>query len=380
MAIQAAVIELAEEIGIECIETLIPQTGFVWARLRPVHSRSLKISPSAGQFLIDPAILALTDSLIERLDPPDDEGETAPPREVYPFVGAVVPIFDRLGSMKKFGPDGFLAFANKYGSLGLETWAATAECQKETMPAPLGRPKGQLILTPGDSYFTDRYGRDPWVERTVDSGIVFGDSIMDWVEVSQAMQMCVELFRFLLRDEGAGLESLFTVRDKYVVCRSSPLVRLWNAIEFDEKEEFADGDNTDPNTLAGLAIQEVVNRFVFGQCVTTVKYNIDENSFSFVNRPHSFRHAIWFEFAEALHHISSFRECLRCGHLFRVGEDGSIDSRLRCGATCRMAALRARHKRACELRRGGMHLRAIAKELDADLKTVTAWVKDVPMP
>jgi hypothetical protein len=84
--------------------------------------------------------------------------------------------------------------------------------------------------------------------------------------------------------------------------------------------------------------------------------------------------AVYVQFAQAVHAERESRRCAECGRWFELAEELTRSDRQTCSNSCRTRAYRRRQKRAVQLHAEGWTSRAIAKELDSTVKTVRKWV------
>ena len=85
--------------------------------------------------------------------------------------------------------------------------------------------------------------------------------------------------------------------------------------------------------------------------------------------------ALWLQFWHAVTGDHDYRRCEQCMRWFEVGANTRADAKY-CRDACKSRAYRSRRDRARTLRAQGASLRAIARELESEIKTVKKWVSE----
>ena len=84
--------------------------------------------------------------------------------------------------------------------------------------------------------------------------------------------------------------------------------------------------------------------------------------------------AVWLQFAEAISTSRTFSRCRECQKWFPVGPELARSNRRFCSNACRSKAYRERQDRARRLRTEGKSFEEIAVELESDVATVRGWI------
>src|SRR5262249_32091375 len=118
--------------------------------------------------------------------------------------------------------------------------------------------------------------------------------------------------------------------------------------------------------------QEVERHFKTSSAKIRPLYDETADRLTLRARPDDLRAALWLQFLTSIDGKRDYRTCAQCRAWFEVSLEptGARKSREFCKDGCRHKAYRDRRDRARELRRGGMALRKIARELGSDLSTV----------
>ncbi|HUY91822.1 MAG TPA: hypothetical protein VMV10_23975 [Pirellulales bacterium] len=84
--------------------------------------------------------------------------------------------------------------------------------------------------------------------------------------------------------------------------------------------------------------------------------------------------AIWMQVAVAAHSRRRIAKCHRCGTFFEPAGVAAQAGRSYCSHACKIAAYRARQRKAAEMREKGASVREIAKSVGSDVETVKGWL------
>jgi hypothetical protein len=90
--------------------------------------------------------------------------------------------------------------------------------------------------------------------------------------------------------------------------------------------------------------------------------------------PSNLLSAMWLQFALAITGNKTHRQCFACQTWFELSPEVTRSDRLFCSNACRTRAYRQRMRSAHRLRDQGAELEVIARQLDADVKTVQRWL------
>jgi hypothetical protein len=138
-------------------------------------------------------------------------------------------------------------------------------------------------------------------------------------------------------------------------------------------ERFRPGDLF----LPALAfIQRRVNERLHELVAPRMLYDVGQDRMALRLVPATLLGALWLEFSEAVTEDRKFQRCQVCSGWFEIRPPATRSTRLYCSNTCRIRAQRSRAARARQLRADGKTVRQIARELEADVATVTRWVSE----
>jgi hypothetical protein len=92
--------------------------------------------------------------------------------------------------------------------------------------------------------------------------------------------------------------------------------------------------------------------------------------------PRNLLNALWYQFALAVVQNTEFRQCPSCSSWFAVSPDRRRADAQYCKEACRVRAYKNRRKEARRLHGAGKTLREIARELSTTVKAVKGWVTE----
>jgi hypothetical protein len=241
-------------------------------------------------------------------------------------------------------PEGVLAFANRYGPLG--------------------------VLTDGV------HRLHPAVARL--KGIP-GERFEVWCKEINTLKAAVDLWDMVQQEDEAGLSRhIRWSPDKKSVC----LTHLPDkkSVDDDFLEEFPDPDLFSPGEVIRPAlfyVQSLVNRVLGDNERVSPQLVYDEQRGRMVLSllPETLLGALWLQFAQAIGGNKEYRACHVCGKWFEVSPEMTRSDRRTCSDSCRSKAYRERKDWAVRLAAEGKTPKEIAEELDSDVKTVKGWIK-----
>jgi hypothetical protein len=114
-----------------------------------------------------------------------------------------------------------------------------------------------------------------------------------------------------------------------------------------------------------VLVKEVAPRLVWDGCKKRV---------AFQELPSSLLGAIYLQFAQAIHGVTSPQRCLVCSKWFDHARGKSRSDRLTCSHVCRTKAYRQRQQEARRLYAEGIKINAIAQKLGSTSERVRSWV------
>jgi hypothetical protein len=240
-------------------------------------------------------------------------------------------------------PKGVLAFANRYGQLGIEK-------RMDASNEPRAR---------------------------------FGELLSDWCLQIQAMQKMVALWDWVQANEPAQIAPALGIAYGGTNPEGEQLIHLFPGGPRDDPTERHYGprsaDPFRPEEMAGrvlAAIATQVNARLTGAEVSPQLLH-DRQLGKLVMHvvPHSLLGALWFQFARTIDGEKEHRRCGGCKQWFEVSPGQGRTDKEYCSGACRARAYRQRQEQARELRAKGQIPKHIAKEMDVELEQVRRWLK-----
>jgi hypothetical protein len=262
-------------------------------------------------------------------------------------------------------PDGILAFANRFGCLGV------------------GQQESGVSLT------------DPLIRPLI-------EPLTMWLNLIRWVRGMVGVWE---ASQGQDLKALATLVEEdakeFVFVRrwrkpkvgtptpAGQIRELWEATPEDIEERLicpkADLDYIYPGccNAAGAArffLSLYLSIELKGVAAPCLVWDVQKQQAEFRVRPSSLWGAITVQFAQAVAGNKKHRQCPVCGRWFELGQpdsEGRISrsDKLACSPSCRTRGYRVRQERARALHTEGWSPRRIAKELDSDVATVKGWLK-----
>jgi hypothetical protein len=254
-------------------------------------------------------------------------------------------------------PEGALAFANRYGSLGSDR---TGEEQ-------------------GWEQFEDWYRHIVWLKEAV--------RLWDMIQEED-----VDGLARVIEWEGAGVVHYWPPPDVEKALgrrrlRGAPRQELqywkgWDILEHapdgaDVKRRVREGDVLVP---ALLFVHSLVNGEIWQNIGPILAWDAAQHRTVLREVPRDLRAFIYLQFAQEMRSLRKPRRCPVCGRWFELAPDAGEDSRRRrsdretCSTACRSKAYRERQNQARQLHAVGKTFKEIAKELGSDVKTIKGWV------
>jgi hypothetical protein len=180
-------------------------------------------------------------------------------------------------------------------------------------------------------------------------------------------------------DEKTLTEFLFWDGDR-VILHGVPYGALELTCKCDLADDFgfyADGrciSRGDNVAAAFLHLHERLNRWLHRLVSPTLTWDRDARKSELTFSVRSLWGAILFQFAEAIGGQHDYQRCDACSRWFELAPGVNRADRLTCSDSCRQKFYRMRKGRAIELHAQGKNLRAIAKEIRSDVKTIKGWI------
>ncbi len=194
----------------------------------------------------------------------------------------------------------------------------------------------------------------PDIEKAADTGV--GELLTTWQREMAAMRESIVLWDMISQGDADGLRK-----------HMRTITRLFHKKIL---ERFKPGDLIQP---AVYYLQHIVNERL-KDCVRAKLLWNPERKVRLYLVPDSLLAAMWVQFAQSISEERQHRACRQCGTWFEVFPPLTRKSRGFCSGTCRSAAYRDRQEQAWRLHQEGNTLKAIAKELHCQVRTVRGWL------
>jgi hypothetical protein len=266
-------------------------------------------------------------------------------------------------------PDGWQAFANKYGYLGLRSvWG------------PI-----QALPTPG-------------VSTAPDHPIELQS---DWRTIVVWLREAIRVWDMSQDEDEDGLAEVIQWEGEGVVHYRPPRVLL-KELELDSWTEaptakgrdiigFAPGaadlrrriPQGDLIRPAVLFVHQLIHGYLWTEVGPRLVWDGKRNRTVRQDRPRSLLGAIYLGFAQELLHLRKPGNCRVCGRWFELSPVAGRSyrqtraDRTTCSTACRSKAYRERQEEARRLFAAGKTVREVAKTLDCQIDAVKRWVKGV---
>jgi hypothetical protein len=209
--------------------------------------------------------------------------------------------------------------------------------------------------------FANRYGLLGVVFDALWLGGSPDERFSTWVDQIRAMHDCTETWKALrkpkrrLQDPGAFIEAVNThLHASY-----------WSST-FGLGRRERGSEETVPTGLRAPAAPVLQFLAMPKKGMVTVE-----------TRPANLLHALWLQFAFAIVEAPEFRQCPSCGSWFAVSPARRRADATYCKETCRVQAYKGRRKEARRLHAEGKPLKLIAKELRTSVTIAEGWIAEV---
>lgn len=193
----------------------------------------------------------------------------------------------------------------------------------------------------------------------------FRASLLQWREQIADMADAVHLWEAIRTGDAESLERhVRWHRGRLGFC--SPLASK----EMTASKSYARGD------LAGPAVELL--DFVFNDranlsCLFPVR--LPENLLTFRIRVSTLLNVLWVQFADAVAHDKTYRQCEHCGNEFEIAPGVNRNDKAFCSDSCRVSSYRRRRNIASRLAADGRPLKQVAKEVGTDIETLKKWLQ-----
>ena len=294
----------------------VPTAGYKWCRQD--GERLVEIAQDASADPYAELLIPVTDGKFRDSVPEDDtETDLALFREFRPLT-------EHTGLFREFAATkrtraGIKDFADRYGNLGAE-FDVLGDLENRNEP----------LDPPGDVETMEEYAEwlrtDQWDYRSV-------DSLARWESEIQRMRKCLADWDAVQQRSG---------NEK----KTTEVLRVINNALYDHRVGVGVGRTPKQRNRAVL-------QFV----------------------PVNLAGALWVQFARAVAGNCDYRQCEQCRRWYELNPDTARTSRLYCGDPCRSRHYRAKKASARQLNEAGCPLKAIAEELETDVKTLQGWLK-----
>jgi hypothetical protein len=234
--------------------------------------------------------------------------------------------------------EGILAFANKYGALGVGTFFTTGS----------GSQEAQIL------------GR-------------LGETQARWAAEIARMKEAVTLLDLVRARDEAGLARVLRWRE----ARVDGLFPVWpESWAYEGAGHSVPLTGYAPSNIFAPAIGLVMawaNEKLQGR--TTLQLADDEEGRPLLTvRLNTLLTALWVQLAQDVVQPAEYRRCKTCGRWFAVPDDRRKADQVFCQDACKSKDFRQRKARAQQLAAEGKTAKAIAEEVQTDVATVKKWV------
>jgi hypothetical protein len=321
----------------------VPEAGYKWVRTQVYRNGGNQRPQGSGSELEVRLQWVLTDDL--ELGAP--EGKKYDPLQNFPALFrefAQVPPRDR---------DAILAFANRYGNLGI------IRPLHLTAPGEPNRLRG-----------------------------VWGETHQDWARQVDGMTRAVRIWDMVEARDSAGLSRHIRWKQTgvgYCWCYDSHPDLPKDQIppspgrHFQLIEPVLDLLKQDNIFVpAKFLVQRWVNEHLRDRASPLLQYDLDLATQILRIVPDNLLGAMWLQFAQTIGGNKKHRPCKECGKWFEISveDDARTDRRLFCDDPCKFRDYRRRQKRARQLQAEGRSIKEIAAELNTDPKTLKRWLAE----
>jgi hypothetical protein len=261
-------------------------------------------------------------------------------------------------------PESFLAFANRYGSLGGYSCLFRPEGEEEASlpgaePLFVGRDEG--VWVPGAELFS--YWRDEvvWVRFLVDLWRMIEDHDRRG------------LARHVTWDAAGRLIYHIPAADK-----SHPAADWRGSGKRPSPDNYTEAMGLFPvGDLEGPALrllQIALNTELDRSIKPTLSWQAASRTLVLANTATSLLGALYLQLAEMIDGGKKYQRCPICHRFFPLARGVNRADRVTCSPTCRTYQYRHRQERARQMKAEGKTIKQIAKELGSDEPTIRAWI------
>jgi hypothetical protein len=235
--------------------------------------------------------------------------------------------------------EGILAFANRYGNLGLVAYYAAA----------------------GSMHDEQEYGR-------------FGEPLESWIQEIAAMKEAVELLDLVRRRDETALSRKLRWRAKPV--EGTPPCWVYES----SAGSVPVHGGTSPYTPADIfapalgLLTRWVNERLWGNTTLSLASDRTEGKPLLEIKVGTLRIALWVQLAQAIVQPADYRRCKTCGRWFAVPDDLRKADQVFCQDACKSKDYRDRKAKAQEMMAEGKSAKVIAEEIQTDVATVKKWI------
>jgi hypothetical protein len=295
-----------------------------------------------------------------------------PPKPpVYEPLKAPRLFLDFADLRKDLSPENVLRFVNRRGCLGLG-WPVRLES------VPFSRTGPSDFMPTGNHYRDDTevWSADPKMEP-------FGV----WCDEVVRMHHLTALWGFAAAGDKKALADFVRWEGDNIIFRlpefrpfflrgwARPEI-VWGAKQHTDtlgKPRFRRGDLILP---ASCFVAGQLNPALDGRITQYMTWSTSAGAPTLRTRPENLLGALYLQFALAITNPGGgfhYARCQQCGKRLTLGRLGSRIVRTTCSETCR-TLLSRRRRRAKALHKDGIPVKAIAKEVKADVPTVRNWI------
>jgi hypothetical protein len=209
--------------------------------------------------------------------------------------------------------------------------------------------------------FANRYGLLGVVFDALWGGGPPDERCSTWVGQIRAMHDCTETWKALRKPKGRPQDP-----DAFIEAVNTYLHASYWSATFGLGRRERGCEETAPTGLRAPAAPALQFLAMSKKGMVTVE-----------TLPANLLHALWLQFALAIVEDTEFRQCPTCGSWFAVSPERRRADALYCKEACRIRAYKERRKEARRLHAEGKPLKLIAKELGTTVEIAEGWIAQI---
>ncbi|RJQ43015.1 MAG: IS1 family transposase [Gaiellales bacterium] len=246
-------------------------------------------------------------------------------------------------------PRGIVAFADRYGLLGVELESAPGRARPFIGTAePISAWEREIL--------------------SIRNALVLWDMVNE--EDDQALERYLRPYVEAAKSDMEGGDA--STGDIAAIAASAGELR-WFRTRPEIPEQFTSGQL---RQIALSRVQAIVNEHLGSRVSPRILWDdYQRGSWGLYFVPDSLAGAIWIQFAQAITENRDYRRCRQCDSWFEIDHYKARTNRYFCSNACRSKAYRERQQEARNLASTGMSVGDIAIKLGSDEETVARWIR-----